>query len=80
MKQIHASFQDFISKKSIKVQWKPLNVIALGQSQSDNINRMITIAELPTLLLVIGCCFIHRNFILMCTEGMAKCDHLWIVG
>ena len=28
-----------------KVQWKPLNVITLVRSQSDNINRMITIAE-----------------------------------
>jgi len=28
------------------LQWKPLNVITLVQSQSDNINRMITIAEL----------------------------------
>jgi hypothetical protein len=28
------------------LQWKQLNVIASVQSQSDNINRMITIAEL----------------------------------
>jgi hypothetical protein len=25
------------------IQWKPLNVITLGQTKSDNINRMITI-------------------------------------
>ncbi len=31
----------FLEKK--KVQWKPLNVITLGQSKSDNIYRMITI-------------------------------------
>jgi hypothetical protein len=30
----------------IIIQWKPLNVIALVPSQSDNINRMITIAKL----------------------------------
>ena len=28
------------------LQWKPLNVITLGQTQTDNINRMITISEL----------------------------------
>jgi hypothetical protein len=27
------------------IQWKPLNVITLVQSQSDNINGMITITE-----------------------------------
>ena len=27
------------------IQCKPLNVITLGQSQSDNINRMITLTE-----------------------------------
>jgi hypothetical protein len=27
------------------VQWKPLNVITLGQSETDNINQMITISE-----------------------------------
>ncbi len=31
--------------KKLILQWKPLNVIALVRSQSDNINRMITIAE-----------------------------------
>jgi hypothetical protein len=31
------------------VQWRPLNVIALVQGQSDNINRMITIAELALI-------------------------------
>ena len=29
----------------LKVQCKPLNVITLGQLQSDNINRMITLTE-----------------------------------
>jgi hypothetical protein len=28
------------------LQWKPLNVITLGQAQTDNINRMITISDL----------------------------------
>ncbi len=28
------------------VQWKPLNVITLGQTQTDNINGMITISKL----------------------------------
>ena len=27
------------------IQWKPLNVITLGQRQTDNINQMITITE-----------------------------------
>ncbi len=28
-----------------EVQWKPHNVISLGQRESDNINGMITISE-----------------------------------
>ena len=28
------------------IQWKPLNVIALGPRKTDNINRMITITDL----------------------------------
>ncbi len=28
---------------STEVQWKPLNVITLGQRESDNINRMMAI-------------------------------------
>jgi hypothetical protein len=32
-------------KETYLLQWKPLNVIALVQTQSDNINRMITITE-----------------------------------
>ncbi len=35
------------------VQWKPLNVITLGRTLTDNINRMITITE-ETYLGVIG--------------------------
>jgi hypothetical protein len=27
------------------IQWKPLNVITLGQTKSDNINQMITITD-----------------------------------
>jgi hypothetical protein len=37
----------------IFVQWKPLNVITLGQRETDNINRMITISELTTYKRVI---------------------------
>jgi hypothetical protein len=29
----------------VLVQWKPLNVIALGQTITDNINKMITIKQ-----------------------------------
>ncbi len=29
----------------ILIQWKPLNVITLGQRESDNINRLITLTE-----------------------------------
>ena len=28
------------------IQWKPFNVITLGQRETDNINRMITISKL----------------------------------
>ncbi len=31
------------------LQWKPLNVITLGQTKSDNINRMITITGYSVL-------------------------------
>jgi hypothetical protein len=31
-----------------KIQWKPLNVITLGQTESDNIIPMITISEYPS--------------------------------
>jgi hypothetical protein len=31
------------------VQWKPLNLITLGQRESDDINRMITISDLPLI-------------------------------
>jgi len=27
------------------LQWKPLNVITLGQRESDNINRLITLTK-----------------------------------
>jgi hypothetical protein len=27
------------------IQWKPLNVITLGQRETDNINRMISISK-----------------------------------
>ena len=33
---------------SLLIQWKPLNVITLGQRESDNIIRMITISEFPS--------------------------------
>jgi hypothetical protein len=35
------------------VQWKPLNVITLGQIETDNINRMITISKVTTYKRVI---------------------------
>jgi hypothetical protein len=31
--------------KAIKIQWKPLNVIALGQTKTDNINPLLTITN-----------------------------------
>jgi hypothetical protein len=33
------------SEKDIYIQWKPLNVITLGQIKTDNIKRMITISK-----------------------------------
>jgi hypothetical protein len=35
----------WLKQTKSRLQWKPRNVIALVQGQSDNINRMITIAE-----------------------------------
>ena len=35
----------FDKEKNRQIQWKLLNVIALGQRESDNNNRMITISE-----------------------------------
>ncbi len=35
----------FEMKQNSIVQWKPLNVITLGQRESDNINQMITISK-----------------------------------
>jgi len=32
-------------KLVIKVQWKPVHVITLGQRETDNINRMITLTN-----------------------------------
>jgi hypothetical protein len=29
----------------IMIQWKPLNVITLGQSETDNINQIVTISK-----------------------------------
>ncbi len=31
--------------QDLKMQWKPLNVITLGQNESDNINQLITLTE-----------------------------------
>ncbi len=41
----------FFLKNFIFVQQKPLNVITLGQSESDNINRMVTITDCFYLVL-----------------------------
>jgi hypothetical protein len=35
-------------KKILKILWKLLNVIAIGQRETKNINRMITISKPPT--------------------------------
>ncbi len=35
----------FLYALEIELLWKPLNVITLGQRESDNIIRMITISE-----------------------------------
>ncbi len=65
------------------VQWKPLNVMAVGQSQSDSINRTIInirIAD-PTIsdrLLLHSQKFCTNTVIP--TVGIGKCDHIWIVG
>ena len=29
----------------LNIQWKPLNVITLGQTETDNINRLITLTD-----------------------------------
>jgi hypothetical protein len=38
----------------VDIQWKPLNVITLGQTQSDNINRMITLTDYKFLWISIN--------------------------
>ncbi len=40
--------EKFAIQFKILLQWKPLNVITLGQRESDNIIRMITISESPS--------------------------------
>jgi hypothetical protein len=35
----------WILRFNLVVQWKPLNVISLGQRETDNINRMILISK-----------------------------------
>jgi hypothetical protein len=40
----------FSALSNLLLQWKPLNVITLGQIKTDNINRMITISEGTTYL------------------------------
>jgi hypothetical protein len=37
----------------LQVQWKPLNVITVGQIETDNINRMITITEFTKMYSVL---------------------------
>jgi hypothetical protein len=34
---------------NLYIQWKPLNVITLGQSKSDNINRLLLISSLQQM-------------------------------
>ena len=36
-------------KLKLQLQWNPLNGITLGQRESDNINRMITISDLQLI-------------------------------
>jgi hypothetical protein len=40
------------------VQWKLLNVIALGQCHSDNINQMITVAD--SINIDFGPCYVDH--------------------
>ena len=37
--------KSFILLKIYILQWKPLSLITLGQNESDNINRLITLTE-----------------------------------
>ena len=37
-------FNKILLGMGTQIQWKPLNVILLGQMETDNINRMITIS------------------------------------
>ncbi len=39
------AFEPFAQHYNRLLQWKPLNVITLGQRESDNINRLITLIE-----------------------------------
>jgi hypothetical protein len=51
------------------VQWKPLNVITLGQRESENINRMITISD--CLLIQSDCLLVILDLI-----NLGKFDHI----
>ncbi len=35
----------YSAERKFEIQWKPLNVITLGQIKSDMINQMITITD-----------------------------------
>jgi hypothetical protein len=52
----------------INIQWKPLNVITLGQMESDNINQMITITN---------CLLIQKSCLLFIWDlvSMGQFDH-----
>ncbi len=49
--QLHSVF--YASCPIKVVQWKPLNVITLGQTETVSINQMITIGDLKTYKRVI---------------------------
>jgi hypothetical protein len=51
------------------LQWKPLNVITLGQMESDNINRMITITD--CLLIQKGCLLVIWDLL-----NLGQFDHI----
>jgi hypothetical protein len=52
--------------KSIKmIQWKPLNMIALGQMETDNVNQMITSGSLT-----------HKNYLIGRILGLDQFDYI----
>ncbi len=62
-----------IDTNIVKVQWMPLNVITLGQTESDNINGMITLTDKIYLLIYIKWSLIMWSH--LAADNINQCLH-----